>query len=77
MHYLHVVIVLVSTSLYFSAFSTYSFRRLGFFFMCFGFYVSVSLLISFYFLFYVLNSMSFLIMSDLITFFNFLLTLFE
>ena len=42
MHYLHVVIVFFSTSL-----------------------------------FYILNSISFLIMSDLITFFNFLLTLFK
>ena len=77
MHYLHVVIVLFSTSLYKSAFSTYSFGRLGFF-LCFGFYVSMSLVFRFYSLFYVLNSvlMSFLIMSDFTTF-SFLLTLFK
>ena len=39
-HYLHVVIVLFSTSLYKSAFSTYSFEKLGFF-LFFGFYVSM------------------------------------
>ena len=79
MHYLHVLIVLLSTSLCNSAFSTYSFGRLGFYFLFYGFYISISLVLSFYFLFYVLNSisMSFLIMSGLTTFFSFLLTLFK
>ena len=68
-HYLHVVIVLFSTGLYTSAFSTYSFGKLGF--LCFGF--SFFYIFSFKLLFFrfVLNSMSFLIMSGLITFFNF------
>ena len=61
MHYLHVFIVLFSTSLYKSAYSTCAFGKLVFFFLCFGFYVSMSLVLSFYFLIYVMNSMSFLI----------------
>ena len=40
------------------------------------FHVSINLIFNFYFFFYVLNSLSFLIMSDLITIFNFLPNLF-
>ena len=61
MDYLHVFIVLFSTNLYKSAYSTYAFGKSSFFFLFFVFYVSMSLVFSFYFLIYVLNSMSFLI----------------
>ena len=76
MHYLHVVIVLLNMSLYKSSFSTYSFEKLGFFFLCYSFYVSISFwILAFILWFYVLNWMSFLIMSDLITLFKFFLIL--
>ena len=77
-HCLHVFIVLFSTGLYKSAFSTYTFGNLGFCSSIFWFFMFLYLwFLAFIFLFYVLNSMSFLIMLDLITFFNFLLTLFK
>ena len=52
MHYLHVVSIFVSTDLYKSAFSTYSFGKLDFSLFVlwlFVFLVSVSLVFSFYF----------------------------
>ena len=73
---LHVVIALFSTGLHKVEFSTSSFEKLGFGLYVFWFFMFVYVwLLALIFLFYVLNSMASLIMSDLITLFNFLLSL--
>ena len=78
MHYSCVVIILFGTGLHKSVFSAYFFGKLGFCLSVFWFFMFLYLwFLALIFLFNVLNWMSFLIMSDLITFFSFLLTLFR
>ena len=76
MHYFRVVIILFSTGFSKSVFSSYFFGKLGFLLSVFWTFIFLYLwFFAFIFLFCVLNSMSSLIMSELITLFNFLLTL--
>ena len=70
MYYSLVVIILFSTGLYKSVFSTYFFGKLSFRSSVFWFFMFLYLWsLAFIFMFYVLNSMSFLIMPDVITLF--------
>ena len=74
MHYSRVVIILLSTGLYKSAFSTYSFGKARFSsFSILVFHVPISLVFIFPVLCFEFNVIS----KDLITFFNFVLTLFK
>ena len=76
MRYFRVVIILFSTGFSKSVFSSYFFGKLGFLLSVFWTFIFLYLcFFAFIFLFCVLNSMSSLIMSELITLFNFLLTL--
>ena len=76
MLYFRVVIILFSTGFSKSVFSSYFFGKLGFLLSVFWTFIFLYLwFFAFIFLFCVLNSMSSLIMSELITLFNFLLTL--